>query len=186
MTVLGLLLAVVLSAGFSGLETGLYATSRLRIVLDAAAGDAAARRLQRMLVDLPRLLTVLLLANNICNWAASLLAQVVLEQAGVAQTALVGTVLVTGVLFVFGESAPKSAFRRGQHRWLYPASRLLAGAWCLLSVPALPVARLASWLGGRVQRRARAEPPARRDRRRDTELDLGVQRRRRPGLPRAR
>jgi Mg2+/Co2+ transporter CorB len=104
-------IAVLASGVFSGLETGLYATSRLRVVLDAAAGHPRARRAQQLLGDLPRVLTVLLIANNVTHWASSLLVQIALERHGFEQTELLGTVVVTAVLFIFGESVPKSAFR---------------------------------------------------------------------------
>lgn len=147
------LLALVLSATYSGLESGIYATSRLRIYLDAAAGHHAARSAQRLLGNLPLLLTVLLVAQNLANWALSLLVQVLLERQQVGQTALLGTVLVTVVLFVFGESVPKSVFRRTRESLLYPAMPLLVGAHLLLGRMVMPVAAIARWLIRVVQSR---------------------------------
>jgi len=146
-------LALAISAAYSGLETGIYATSRLRIYLDAAAGQPAARSAQRLLGNLPLLLTVLLVAQNLANWALSLLVQVVLDQQGVGSTALLGTLVVTVVLFVFGESVPKSVFRRGRESLLYPAMPLLAGAHLLLWRLVTPVAWIARWLTRVVQLR---------------------------------
>jgi CBS domain containing-hemolysin-like protein len=151
--VLACVVAVLASGVYSGLETGLYATSRLRIVLDAAAGHPRARRAQQLLGDMPRVLTVLLIANNVTHWLSSLLVQVALAHGGVRQTELLGTVLVTSLLFVFGESVPKSAFRRGQQQLLYPALPLLSWTYALLAVPAAPIARLADWLASRLARR---------------------------------
>jgi CBS domain containing-hemolysin-like protein len=150
MILVACVIAVLASGAFSGLETGLYATSRLRIVLDAAAGHPRARRAQQMLGDLPRVLTVLLIANNVTHFVSSLLVQVVLERQGFEQTAALGTVLVTAVLFIFGESVPKSAFRRGQQHLLYPTLPLLTGAYVLLAVPVAPLARFADVLARKV------------------------------------
>jgi CBS domain containing-hemolysin-like protein len=146
-------IALLVSAIYSGLETGIYATSRLRIYLDAAAGQRAAQSAQRLLGNLPLLLTVLLVAQNLANWALSLLVQVVLEQNGVGQTALMGTLLVTVVLFVFGESVPKSVFRRSRETLLYPAMPLLLGAHLLLARIVFPVAWMARKLTLMVQAR---------------------------------
>jgi CBS domain containing-hemolysin-like protein len=153
-------IAVLASGVFSGLETGLYATSRLRVVLDAAAGHPRARRAQQLLGDLPRVLTVLLIANNVTHWASSLLVQIALERHGFEQTELLGTVVVTAVLFIFGESVPKSAFRRGQQHLLYPALPLLSGTYALLAVPVAPVARLADWMARRLARRVGSDAVA--------------------------
>jgi CBS domain containing-hemolysin-like protein len=152
-------LALLISAAYSGLETGIYATSRLRIYLDAAAGNKAARSAQRLLGNLPLLLTVLLVAQNLANWALSLLVQVVLDQQGVGSTALLGTLLVTVVLFVFGESVPKSVFRRARESLLYPAMPLLAGAHLLLWRLVTPVAWIARWLTRVVQARLGSARP---------------------------
>lgn len=111
---LGLILAVLASALFSGLETGLYTTSRLRLYLDAQAGVKAARAARRLLADMPTLLTVLLVANNLANWAASFLTQVALVRWDVRSPELVGTLVVSALLFVVAESAPKNAFRRAR------------------------------------------------------------------------
>src|SRR6185436_7937337 len=77
-----LVLGLVAAAACSGLEVGLYATSRLRVALDAAAGVAAALVVQRSLAELPRMLTVLLVANNLAQWLVSLQTQVLLDRWG--------------------------------------------------------------------------------------------------------
>ncbi|MHC4846385.1 MAG: CNNM domain-containing protein [Planctomycetota bacterium] len=164
MTIAFCVLALIISSAYSGLETGIYATSRLRIYLDAAAGHKAARSAQRLLGNLPLLLTVLLVAQNLANWALSLLVQVVLEQQGFGSTALLGTVLVTVVLFVFGESVPKSVFRRARESLLYPAMPLLAGAHLLLWRLVTPVAWVARWLTRVVQSRMGIGRPSDSDR----------------------
>ncbi len=160
-TVLSCLLAVLLSALFSGLETGVYCTSRLRIVLDSAAGHPAAQHAQRLLADMPKLVTVLLLGTNLVNWASSFLAQHVLVARGVDEAALVGTLVVGGVLFVLGEAVPKNAFRRRQQRLLYPTMPLLRLAMLLLGWLAGPLAGFATWLGRRTWRRPRSPPRVR-------------------------
>jgi CBS domain containing-hemolysin-like protein len=146
------LIALAAAALLAGMETGLYATSRLRIVLDAAAGHPAAKRVQALLTELPVVLAVLLLATNLVNWALSALAQSVLVRAGVEQAELVGTLLVTAVVFVLGESVPKELFRRAQHQALYACAPALQMLRAVLGPVLLPVVRLSGWLAARLAR----------------------------------
>jgi CBS domain containing-hemolysin-like protein len=140
--------AVLLSGLFSGMETGLYTTSRLRIRLDADAGIRAAVRARELLADMPTLLTVLLVSNNVANWTASLLAQVLLIQWGVSDPEAVGTFGVSVVLFLLAESLPKQAFRRGREHLLYPVLPMLSAAHAVLRVPTWPLTAFARWFSG--------------------------------------
>ncbi len=124
--------------------------------LDAGAGVRAAAVARDLLRDMPTLLTVLLVSNNAANWAASLLAQVLLIQWGVPDPEAVGTLGVSVVLFLLAESAPKQAFRRARETLLYPTLPVLAGAHALLRWPCWPVTRLARWLSEAAERRMRA------------------------------
>ncbi len=146
-------LAVVLSAAFSGLETGIYTTSRLRLFLDARAGVRSAARAQSLLADMPELLTILLVANNMANQAATLLAQQLLDDWNVQARALVGTLGVSAILFVFAESVPKSAFRRRREKLLYPALPVLLVARAVLRHVTRPVVWCARLLETSVRRR---------------------------------
>ena len=85
MTIALFVLAVVLSGIYSGLETGVYSTSRLKIFLDGQEGRGIARRLESLLHDMPTLLTVLLLATNAANSLASTLGLVMLRDLGVEE-----------------------------------------------------------------------------------------------------
>lgn len=113
--------AVFVSALFSGLETGLYATSRLRLYLDEQAGVRPAAQARALLAHAPRVLAVLLVANNLANYGASFLAQVFLSGRATSHAELVGTVVVSLILFLFAESVPKTAFLERREQLLYPA-----------------------------------------------------------------
>jgi putative hemolysin len=159
MSVLLCLLAVVASALCSGLETGLYCTSRLRIVLDAAGGRPAARRLQSLLTELPLVLTVLLVVNNVATWAASYLVQAELERHGIDGAEALGAIGVTVVLFVFGESVPKNLFRARQHELLYPLTPVLVALRVALGWLVWPIVAFARLLSDRIVRKRMAPPP---------------------------
>ncbi len=114
-------LMVVLSAIFSGLETGMYRLSRLRLRLAHEKGQRPHKILSKMMRDGPGLLLTLIAANNLVNYLATgsvtyvLLDLVSSEHLVEVLTAIV----ITPLLFVFAESLPKNLF-------LYRADALMA------------------------------------------------------------
>jgi len=114
-------LSVFLSAIFSGVETGVYCLSSIRLRLRAEQADAAARRLQVLLRDRTHLLAVLLIGNNVANYATTLAATVLLVAwtASEQSAEFIAIVAVTPVLFVFGEMVPKTLFQKFADRLVY-------------------------------------------------------------------
>jgi putative hemolysin len=129
---------VALSAVFSGLETGMYRVSRLRIRLGAEKGQWAPRILSRLLPDGAGLLLSLLVANNLANYVAtSSVTYLLLETVESEHTAeLFATVVTAPLLFVFAESTPKNVF-------LYRADALMA----FFSPMLLATHRVLTWCG---------------------------------------
>ena len=142
---------LALSAFFSGTETALMAFNRIRLRRLADSGDPAARRIARLLESPSRLLTTLLVGNNLVNTAVTATATaLVLDWVTDERTALVAATLgTTTLLLLFGEITPKAvaahapeAFARRVHRpveillWLFsPINRVLgAGTDLMLRV----------------------------------------------------
>ena len=134
-----------LSAFFSGSETALMAFNRIRLRRMADTGDLAARRISRLVESPSRLLTTLLIGNNLVNTAITAIATaLVLDWVADERTALlISTLGVTTLILLVGEITPKAlaahapeAVARRVHRpvealvWLMgPVNRLLgAGA----------------------------------------------------------
>ena len=118
-----LLLAAVglfLSALFSGLETGFYRATRVRLVLDALGGDLIARVLVWVTNRPAWFVATILIGNNVVNVAASAIATRltidILSGSSLGTTANYAIGLVTGVMtfliLVFGEVIPKSIATR--------------------------------------------------------------------------
>jgi magnesium and cobalt exporter, CNNM family len=104
--VLGLL--ILLSAFFSSSETGLMSLNRYRLKYLAEKGGRGAK-LARQLLDRPdRLLGLILLGNNFVNILASAIATILalryFGEAGIA----IATGLLTFVILIFAEVAPKT------------------------------------------------------------------------------
>ena len=140
---------LLVSAFFSGSETALMALNRIRLRRLADSGDPAARRIGRLLESPSRLLTTLLVGNNLVNTAVTAVATaMVLQWVADERTAILAATLgTTLVLLLFGEITPKAlaahapeAIARRVHRlveaavWLLsPVNRVLgAGADLLL------------------------------------------------------
>jgi CBS domain containing-hemolysin-like protein len=135
-TLTALLLVLLLSALYSGSETGLYSLSRVRLAAEAERGRGTARVIRRLLRDETGLLVALLIGNNLMVELATRLAEGRVEQlAGVPSWGreVVTTLVLTPVLFFFAELLPKDQFRRRAH--------LLVG----LCAPFLVLSRIVFW-----------------------------------------
>lgn len=113
LTSAGILLLLLLSAFFSGSETALTAASRPMMHQLEQNGDRRAGLVNRLHLRTDRLLSTILLGNNLVNILSSALATSVLitlfGEAGVVYATLGMTILVV----MFGEILPKTlAFRR--------------------------------------------------------------------------
>lgn len=103
-----LVVLLLLSAFFSGSETALMSLNRYRLRHKARHGHRGARMAERLLQRPDRLIGLILLGNNLVNFsAASLVAIIALELGGEPAVAI-GTLLLTLVVLIFSETAPKT------------------------------------------------------------------------------
>lgn len=104
----------------SGMETGLYATNRVRAMVRARGAEATgADRVVAGALERPdRSLTTLLLFNNGFNYLATLAITALLVSLGLSDAALIllQAAVLTPVLLVFAESLPKELFRAHAER----------------------------------------------------------------------
>lgn len=120
-----LVVLIVLSAFFSGSETGLFSLNRYRLRHLAKSGQPGAVRANELLRRPDRLIGIILLGNNFVNILASALATVLfirlLGEAGV----MVATAVLTVVVLLFAEVAPKTLAALHPERIAFPASYVL-------------------------------------------------------------
>ena len=133
-----------LSAVFSGAETGVYSVSRVRLEAEAQAGRRSARLLSRLLRDDAALLITLLIGNNLVLELMTLLAEDSVARSPLPAYAheLVATVVLTPLVFLFGELIPKDLFRRRPHLLLAWVAPLISVFRWLVSPLAYPLALL--------------------------------------------
>ncbi len=136
---------LMLSAFFSGSETGLYRVSRTRLVLDGLSGSRMARGVVWLLNHPAIFVATMLVGNNIANYLVSLavvMAAVALFEQG-SSAELIGPILMTPVVFVLGELLPKYLFFHAPYRLI----RATRPALLLATVLFAPVTILLGFLG---------------------------------------
>jgi putative hemolysin len=126
--VLGIFVCVVLSGVYSGSETGCYKLSRTALDLEAADGNRSARLASWLMRNDTALLVTILIGNNLVLETASLLAGRVLHAGDMegGAGALLVTVVLSPILFLFGETLPKELFRRRPRSLVFPSLPILA------------------------------------------------------------
>jgi Mg2+/Co2+ transporter CorB len=121
----GLLIALLLlSAFFSGSETALVSLNRYQLRHKARQGHRGARLADLLLQRPDRLIGLILLGNNLVNFsAASLVAIIALEMGGEPAVAL-GTLILTLVVLIFSEAAPKTLAALHPERLAFQAAMI--------------------------------------------------------------
>jgi Mg2+/Co2+ transporter CorB len=117
-----LALLIVLSAFFSGSETGLMTLNRYRLRHLARARHPAAIRAQRLLDRPDRLIGLILLGNNFVNILASTLTAVIAVRLMGEAGLVVGAALLTLVILIFAEVTPKTLAALHPERVAFPAA----------------------------------------------------------------
>ncbi len=104
-----IILLIMLSAFFSGSETGLTGASKARIHRLKSEGNKRAEMVSELLDKKERLIGSILLGNNLVNIAATvLLTTLCIEAFGENYNEVLVTCVMTLVILIFAEVAPKS------------------------------------------------------------------------------
>ncbi len=108
--IIGIILLTALSAFFSASETAYNSLNKIKLKNKANEGSRGAKKALLLVDNYDKLITTILIGNNIVNIAsatiATLLFTKIIESADVAAT--VSTVVVTVITLIFGEITPKS------------------------------------------------------------------------------
>ncbi len=105
----GLVVLVLLSAFFSSSETAFTSVNRVRLHTLEADGVKWAKRVGKMADAYDKLITTILIGNNIVNIVASSLATILfVDLIGGSKGVTVSTVVMTLAVLIFGEITPKT------------------------------------------------------------------------------
>ena len=133
-----LVLLILFSGFFSGSETALMTLNRYRLRHLADQGHRSARLAEALLKRPDRLIGLILLGNNFVNILASSIATIIALRIGGEGALALSTLLLTLVILIFAEVAPKTSAA------LYPEKIALPAA--LVYTPMLKVMKPFVWL----------------------------------------
>lgn len=158
---LGTVLAslLVLSAFFSGSETGMMSLNRYRL-RHLAKNHTGARRAKRLLDRPDRLIGIILIGNNAVNILASIIAGIICTRLfGPEIGILVATAALTLVVLIFSEVTPKTIAALYPEKIAFPASHVLKPLLKLL----YPLVATVNYLSNLLLRLLGFHPNPRRD-----------------------
>ena len=127
---LGMIIAIILlicmSAYFSATETAFSSMNRIRLKTWADDGDKRAAMVLAMSEDYDRLLSTILIGNNIVNITATTLGAVLFTKlVGEGYGPTVSTVVLTVAVLIFGEVTPKSIAKEQPEKFAMSSAPLL-------------------------------------------------------------
>ena len=123
---IAIILLICMSAYFSATETAFSSMNRIRLKTRADDGDKRAALVLAMSEDYDRLLSTILIGNNIVNITATTLAAVLFTKlVGQEYGPTVSTIVLTVAVLVFGEVTPKSIAKERPEKFAMAAAPLL-------------------------------------------------------------
>lgn len=103
-----LVVLILLSAFFSSAETALTTVNRIRVQTLVEQGSKRAKILSKVIEDSGKLLSAILIGNNIVNMSASALMTVLVTNMFGSAVVGIGTGVITLLILIFGEITPKT------------------------------------------------------------------------------
>jgi len=139
-TILGVL--ILISAYFSGSETGMMSLNRYRLRHLEKQKHKGAKRVSKLLARPDRLIGLILIGNNLVNIAASAIATVIGLRLFGDMGILIATIALTLVILIFAEVTPKTLAALYPEKIAFPSSILLSILLKLL----FPLVVVVNWI----------------------------------------
>lgn len=103
-----LIILVALSAWCSSTETAFSSVNKIRLKSKAEDGNVRAQKVLDLLDEYDKLLSCILIANNIVNLTAATLSTVLFTRLLPSYGPVISTIVLTVVVLIFGEITPKT------------------------------------------------------------------------------
>ena len=124
--IVALIILVAMSAYFSATETAFTSLNRIRLRTKADAGDRRAAKTLALSEDYDKLLSTILIGNNIVNNVATTIGAVLfIKLIDDVRGPTVSAIVLTVVILIFGEVSPKSLAKEHPESWAVFATPLL-------------------------------------------------------------
>ena len=105
---IALLVLVVLSAFFSSAETSLMSVNKIKLRTLSENGNKPAKIVLKLTDNSTKLLSAILIGNNIVNLSASSLSTILVQEKFKSLPVSIATGILTFVILIFGEIVPKT------------------------------------------------------------------------------
>ena len=131
-----MLIGLLLSAFYSGSETGFYRVTRVRLAIEALSGNWMSRALLWLSHQPSLFVATTLVGNNLANYLTSLAVVMASQRMypdGGTTVAIAGPIVIAPVIFLFGELLPKNLFFEAPNRLLKRCAPLLIFCTCLFA-----------------------------------------------------
>ena len=135
---------LVISAFFSSAETSLTTVNKMRIQLLADEGNRRAKVLVKIIENQGKMLSAILIGNNIVNISASALATIVAQEAFGDYAVSIATGILTILVLIFGEITPKTAASLYSEKMALMYARIIYGLMTVLTPVIFIINKLAN------------------------------------------
>ncbi len=133
--IIAIIVLVILSAYFSATETAFTSLNRIRVKNMAAEGNKRAEMVLRLEENYDKLLTTILVGNNIVNITMTAISTLLFVELFGAYGPTLSTIVITIVVLIFGEISPKSVAKESPEGFsLFSAPIIRVLVWILTPV----------------------------------------------------
>ncbi len=154
-----LVILLALSAFFSSAETALTTVNRLRVRALVEEGDARAIALAKVIDDPGKLLSAILIGNNIVNISASSIATLLSTKFWGSAGAGIATGVMTLLVLIFGEITPKTMASLKAEKIAFKYAKIIYALMFVLT----PLIFILDFLSGGILRLFGIDPDKRDD-----------------------
>lgn len=142
-----ILIMLTFSGLFSATETAFSSANKIRLKNLASQGDKRAARALELANSFDKVITAILIGNNVVNIASSSIGTVLFTKIFPENGVLISTAIMTLLVLTFGEILPKSIAKQNAERLSLVMATPLSGLLTLLSPLVFVFSKLASFVG---------------------------------------
>lgn len=128
-----LFILIILSAFFSSAETSLMSVNKIKLRSLSENGNKSAQIVLKLLNNSGKMLSTILIGNNIVNLSASSLATILVQQELQSIPVSIATGILTLVVLIFGEIVPKTVATLYSDKLALLYAPLIYGLCCILT-----------------------------------------------------
>lgn len=154
-----ILILLALSAFFSSSETALTTVNKIRIRNLAEAGDKQAGYVMKLGENQARMLSAILIGNNVVNLSASSMVTVLVTDVFGSRFAGIATGVLTLLILIFGEITPKTVATLESERNALRCAHVIY----TLMIALTPLILLVNWMSSGVLKLLHVDPNKRND-----------------------